>query len=197
MRLLPALLILAVSAGAWNYLATRPVSPAAGPIAPGEPLQVNRSDMQTFSALGYRITPVAEFSLQARVLSTKRYQLGRAAALSPIDLALGWGPMSDSAVLRRLDISQDDRFYFYHWMGLPPIAPAEIVTHSANMHMIPADDEIKKRLEQVRVGQVVALNGFLVDTQGSNGWHWNTSMVRTDSGAGACELVWVKDISVR
>jgi hypothetical protein len=197
MRLLPALLVLAVTAGAWHYLATRPASHAPGPIAPQAPVQVNRSGMPAFSAAGYRITPVAEFSLQARVLSTKRYYLGRGAALSPIDLALGWGPMSDSAVLGRLQISQGDRFYFYHWMGLPPMAPADIVAHSANMHMIPADDEIRKRLERVRVGQLVTLSGFLVDTQAPDGLHWNSSMVRTDSGIGACELVWVKDISVR
>ncbi|MGA7949895.1 MAG: hypothetical protein WCA45_07020 [Thiobacillaceae bacterium] len=197
MRLLPALLVLAVAAGSWNYLSTRPVSHAAGPIAPQAPVQVNRSGMPAFSAAGYRIKPVADFSLQARVLSTKRYYLGRAAALAPIDLALGWGPMSDNAVLGRLDISQGDRFYFYRWTGRPPIARAEIIVHSANMHMIPADEEIRKRLERVRVGQVVALKGFLVDAQAPDGSHWNSSMVRTDSGRGACELVWVKDISVR
>jgi hypothetical protein len=197
MRLLPALFVLVVAAGVWHHLSTRPVTHADGSIAPDEPVQVTRSGMPGFSAAGYRITPVAEFSLQARVLSTERYHLGRKADLSPIDLALGWGPMSDSAVLGRLEISQGNRFYFYRWSGQPPIAPAEIVAHSANMHMIPADDDIRKRLEQVRVGQVVALNGFLVRTLAPDGSHWDSSMVRTDSGAGACELMWVKDISVR
>ncbi len=197
MRLLPALFVLAVTVGAWNYLSTRPISHAAGPIAPQAPVQVNRSGMPAFSAAGYRITPVADFSLQARVLSTERYYLGRKADLSPIDLALGWGPMSDSAVLARLDISQGDRFYFYRWAGKPPIARAEMIVHSANMHMIPADDEIRRRLEQVRVGQVVTLKGFLVDAQAPDGSRWNSSMIRTDYDNGACELVWVKDISVR
>lgn len=65
------------------------------------------------------------------------------------------------------------------------------------MHMIPANDEIKSRLKKVRVGQVVALSGYLVRVQGADGWHWNSSMTRRDSGDGACEVVWVKDIVVR
>ncbi|HYP67415.1 MAG TPA: hypothetical protein VEP67_04085 [Thiobacillaceae bacterium] len=196
MRLLPALFFLAIAAGACNYFSARPVSRVDGVIAPDEPVQVNRSRLPSFSMAGFRVTPVADFSLQARVLSTERYYLGPSAELAPVDLALGWGPMSDSAVLARLRISQSDRFYFYRWSGAPPIAPTDIVTHSANMHMIPADDEIRKRLEQVRVGQVVALRGYLVRTQAPDGSHWNSSMVRTDSGSGACELVWVKEITV-
>ena len=60
------------------------------------------------------------------------------------------------------------------------------------MHMIPADDGVKYQLEQVRVGQVVHIEGFLVDASRADGWHWNTSMTREDTGAGACELVYVE-----
>jgi hypothetical protein len=197
MRLVPALFLVAIAAGGWQHFSTRPISHAEGAIAPGVPLQVNRSSLPSFSVENYQITPAAEFSLEARVLSTETYHAGREADLSPIDLALGWGPMSDSAVLDRLQISQDNRFYFYRWSDQPPISPSEIVEHSANMHMIPASDEIKRRLDKVREGQIVALSGYLVRVQAPDGWHWNSSMSRSDSGNGACELVWVKDITVR
>jgi hypothetical protein len=55
--------------------------------------------------------------------------------------------MSDSAVLNRLQISQGSRFYFYRWSNPPPIPPVDIVLHSANMHMMPADAAIRQRLE--------------------------------------------------
>jgi hypothetical protein len=197
MRLVPVLIFVAMTAGAWNHFSTRPVSHADGTLAPGDPVQINRSGLPPFSVEGYQITPEAEFSLEARVLSTEKYYMGREADLSPIDLALGWGPMSDSAVLERLHISQGSRFYFYRWSDPPPIPPSEIVEHSANMHMIPASDEIKRRLEKVREGQIVALSGYLVRAQAPDGWHWNSSMARTDSGNGACELVWVKRVTVR
>jgi len=49
----------------------------------------------------------------------------------------------------------------------------------------------------VRTGQIVALSGYLVRVQGPDGWHWNSSMTRSDSGNGACELVWVQDLAIR
>ena len=197
MRLVSTLFLIAIAAGAWNHFSTRPVAHESGALAPGTPVQVERAGLPAFSIDDYRIIAAAEFSVEARVLGTETYRSGREADVSPIDLALGWGPMSDSAVLDRLKISQGNRFYFYRWSDQPPIPPSEIVEHSANMHMIPANDEIKSRLDKVRAGQIVALRGYLVRVQGADGWRWNSSMTRRDSGAGACEVVWVKDIAVR
>lgn len=197
MRIVPYLLFALMITGAWNYFSTHVPSPPSGKLAPRDPVQVERADLKPFTAMGYQITPAAEFSLEARVLSTENYYLGHEADLSPVDFALGWGPMSDSAVLDRLEISQGGRFYFYRWPSLPPIPPTEIVEHSANMHMIPANDDIRKRLKAVNKGQIVRLSGYLVRVQAKDGWHWNSSMTRSDSGEGACELVWVKSITVR
>jgi len=197
MRLIPTLLFIAIAAGAWNHFSSRPIGHAEGSIAPEDPVQVNRPGLPSFSVGAYQIMPAAEFSVEARVLSTETYHMGREADLSPIDLALGWGPMSDGAVLDRLQISQGNRFYSYRWSDQPPIQPSEIVEHSANMHMIPSSDEIKRRLDKVREGQVVAISGYLVRVQAPDGWHWNSSMTRSDSGNGACELVWVKSLAVR
>ena len=59
--------------------------------------------------------PVAGFSIDARVLSREEYAVGREADLSPLDLALGWGPMRRDDVLSQLKISQGARFYTYRW----------------------------------------------------------------------------------
>ena len=45
-------------------------------------------------------------------------------------------------------------------------------------------------------GQVIRLEGFLVDASRPGGWHWNTSMTRNDTGAGACELIYVESVDV-
>lgn len=197
MRLLPALFVAVIAAGAWQHFSTRPVESTPGTLAPGDPVQVERAGLASFALKGYQVTPLAEFSLEARVLARENYHAGREADLSPTDLALGWGRMSDSAVLDRLQISQGNRFYFYRWSDSPPIPPGEIVEHSANMHMIPASDDVRRRLDRVRAGQVVTLRGYLVRVLAPDGWRWNSSMSRSDSGNGACELVWVKDIAVR
>jgi hypothetical protein len=81
---------------------------------------------------------------------------------------MGWGRMSDSDVLQHIDISQSGRFYYWHVQEFP-IPRREIETSSANMHMIPADADVKNQLEQVRAGEVVHLEGFLVDASRPGG----------------------------
>jgi hypothetical protein len=65
------------------------------------------------------------------------------------------------------------------------------------MHLIPASDDISKRLEAVSPGQVVTMDGYLVQVHGPNGFAWKSSLSRTDTGEGACELMWVEQLSVK
>src|SRR4249920_3106736 len=71
---------------------------------PDQPLQSNDDGrMPPFRLDNATVTPLAGFSLQARVLSREDYSLGTEAKYSPTDLALGWGPMANPAVSDRLD----------------------------------------------------------------------------------------------
>jgi hypothetical protein len=99
--------------------------------------------------------------------------------------------MSDQQILEKFEISQSGRFYFWR-VEHYPIPRQEIVANSANMHMVPASDEVHEVLGDVREGHVVHLRGYLVNIRGQDGWHWNTSLQRTDTGNGACELIWVE-----
>jgi hypothetical protein len=62
--------------------------------------------------------------------------------------------------------------------------------------MIPADAQIEKTLKSIRPGQIVKLSGDLVQVNADDGWHWKSSLTREDTGAGACEVIYVKTISV-
>lgn len=137
------------------------------------------------------LKPLAGFSVAARVLSRKEYGSGREADFSPVDLALGWGRMRDDDVLSHLDIRQSGRWYHYSWSGLPPIPPDEIVRSSANMHMIPSNDTIAAALDAVEEDDRVRIDGWLVQVEANDGWRWRSSLSRDDSGAGACEVIYV------
>ena len=139
------------------------------------------------------MTTRAHFDITARVLSRKDYSGGADARLIPTDLALGWGRMSDSDVLAKIDISQSGRFYYWHVKEFP-IPRREIETSSANMHMIPASEDVRRQLEQIRQGELVHITGFLVDASRADGWRWKTSLTRDDTGAGACELIYVERV---
>lgn len=141
------------------------------------------------------LKPLAGFSIEARVLGREDYRMGREADYSPTDLALGWGRMTDDAVISRLDISQGGRWYRYSWRDAPPIPVDEIVRSSANMHMIPADDAVAAALRRIERGQRVRIDGWLVEVNANDGWRWRSSLTREDSGGGACEVVYVCSIT--
>jgi hypothetical protein len=191
------LLVLPLAWGVWDYWATRPITYPPGVLVSAEPMQSGLdATPRPLTKRGYQIVPLQSFSLAARVLSKERYRFDEGADLAPVDLALGWGRMSDQAVLDAFDISQSGRFYFWHVRHFP-IPRREIETHSANMHMIPATEDIERRLLSIRAGQIVTLAGYLVEVRGPNGWRWRSSLTREDTGAGACELVWVEKLDVR
>jgi hypothetical protein len=188
------LLAALIAFGAWHWWQLRPITQPPGVLAPDEPLQTEAVDTAPFDVRGYAIQPLADFALTARVLARADYRFDRLAALVPTDLALGWGRMSDSAVLRTIDISQADRFYFWSVREFP-IPRREIETHSANMHLIPADRSIRRALAGVRVGELLRLRGRLVAVRAPAGWTLRSSLTRDDTGAGACELVWVESLA--
>ena len=159
------------------------------------PLQTEIKKQAGFLFKGFRVNPMAEFQLKAKVLSKEDYFLGRESELSPVDLALGWGQMSDEEVLKSIDISQSGRWY--HWSTRKfPIPRRTIETHSANMHMIPADDAVESKINKAKEGQIIALVGYLVRVDHDDGWHWQSSLTREDSGAGGCEVVFVTDFEI-
>ena len=173
----------------------RPIVHPPGILVREQPLQV---DMQpsAFMLDDYHVTRKARFEIRARVLSTEPYYMGRGGDLAPIDLALGWGVMSDQAVLDQIDISQSSRWYRTRYELPPPVPDQQIIASSSNMHMIPARKDIERSLKKLRSGDIIRLKGYLVDVDHDSGWHWRTSMSRTDTGGGACELVYVESLLV-
>ncbi|TVQ35079.1 MAG: hypothetical protein EA370_09700 [Wenzhouxiangella sp.] len=154
------------------------------------PLQNNLSPRPVIQVDDYRFTLMADFQLEARVLGRKDYRRDGGARLSPIDLALGWGAMARPEIIEHFDIRQRGRFYFWRTETFP-IPRQEIIASSANMHMIPANLDSFDALRQVRSGDTVRLRGYLVNVDRDDGWRWRTSMTRTDTGDGACEIVLV------
>ena len=176
----------------YDWWSLRPITYGPGIMAPGAPIQKNIVGVKPFYYKDYKIIPLAHFSAKARILSRERYYFGRSASLSPIDLALGWGPMSDEKVLASISIRQSNRFYY--WFAKKyPIPKNEIIENSANMHIIPANSSVRKKLLKARKGSIVTFSGYLIKIEANDGWRWNSSLKRTDSGKGACELVWVEE----
>jgi len=167
-----------------------------GILVPEEPRQQLMQGGRSWQHDEYAITPLAGFQARARVLHVQHYHSGRESDLSPLDLALGWGPMSDSKILEQISITQGHRWYEWRAKRLP--IPLNVITaSSANMHMIPAGKDVEESLESIQRGDVIQLTGYLVAVKGADGWGWRSSLSRTDDGQGACELVWVEKLVIQ
>ena len=179
----------------WLFVSSRPVTLEPGVMAPEDPIQEELHRPPVIRKGDYSIFPMASFFIEAKVLSRKRYRWGKESKLSPVDLALGWGPMSDENILKSIKVSQSGRWY--RWRSKDLAVPmSEIKVSSANMHIIPADDAVEKVLKSVRKGQIVIIDGFLVRVDHPSGWRWISSTSRRDTGDGACEIIYAKSLKI-
>lgn len=167
----------------------------SGVIIDAKPFQKETADGKVWEIEGYTYRSLADFKIEARVLGKEGYSLDRESDISPYDLALGWGPMSDQAVIDQMDIWQRSRWYFWETRKYP-IPRKEIQRNSANMHMIPANDKIEEKLDQIVKGNIIEIEGYLVSVKHTDGWRWTSSLSREDTGGGACEVVWVENITI-
>ena len=194
LKLVVAILALFGVAALW--IGDRPIARPPGVLAEDEPQQQTPADDQIWEYDGYQVRPRADYSLKARVLSAMHYRWDRGSALAPVDLAVGWGSMSDSATLARFEVEQGARFFtLYPQDGRADLADA--LRHAANMHVIPANADVRRALEAAKAGSVVTMHGRLVDGRGADGFTWKTSLRRDDTGDGACELFWADEIELQ
>jgi len=143
----------------------------------------------------FKFKALAEYHIKARVLSRNNFSVGKESELSPLDLALGWGPMSDQNIIDKIDISQSNRWY--RWKAdVLPIPAREISLNSANVHIIPKEENVEEKFDNVYKGSLIEMTGYLVEVTTSEGWRWKSSLKRDDTAGGSCELFWVEELEI-
>lgn len=146
---------------------------------------------------GVEINAIADFEVHARVLSAEGYMFDKGAKFSPVDLALGWREMARDDFISDIRITQSNRFYYWYTENAAKFAEkSKIIENSANMHMVPSNGDIESRLKKINKDNLVYIKGKLVKISTDKGWYWNSSTTRKDTGAGACEIVYVEELVV-
>jgi hypothetical protein len=153
----------------------------------------------SFAYKEFRITPRAEYDITGRVFSTRRYYwnfIDRFYKVAPEDLALGWGLLSDYKYRDILHVRQEDRFFKIRWIGAPPLPRDTIISSMSNNHIVPANDDMADKLGEVRPGDIVHMKGALIDISDPGHGTISTSLTRTDTGPGACEIIWLEELEI-
>ena len=183
------LIILAI----YTFWPEKVITYPPGITAKEQPVQTNLSTNKVWQKDDFSIKAIAEYHLKARVLSRNNFSIGRESKLSPLDLALGWGRMSDQEIIDKIDITQSNRWYHWETESHPY---DEISLNSANVHIIPANEIIEDKFDDVFKGSLIFLKGYLVEVTAKGGWHWKSSLRRDDTGGGSCELFWVEELEI-
>ncbi|MGD9580494.1 MAG: tetratricopeptide repeat protein [Vampirovibrionia bacterium] len=167
-----------------------------------EPVQSNPGDKQPIILTGkdynYTLTPKASYKVAALVKSKKHYNWDWNSNISPYDLLLLWGDLANPDIDNKINFSQSNRWYHSRYqIEECPFERSYINNHAANTHIIPADENIKRSLDSLKAGQNIYMEGYLVYLDGTyqnKKVQWHSSLRRTDSGNGACEVLYLEKI---
>jgi hypothetical protein len=147
----------------------------------------------------FTLTPVAEYKISGVVVSKETYSSDWDGKISPVDLAIVWGKLAEPEYDRYITYSQRNRWYFYQYKAGCPFDNSFVISHSANNHIIPANENINEAVKTIGKKDMVVLEGFLVNIKGTYKGQpviWNTSLSRKDTGNGSCELFYVSKIRI-
>jgi len=146
-------------------------------------------------------TGLATLSARVLVLARRDYPVTPAdtlSAVSPLDLAVAWGAAARSDARDAVELTQSDRRY--NWRSRKSdagiVGVRYFTRYSGNWHMIPATHDVAQALKSIRVGDVLGIEGDLVQVEFTNGTYYRSSTSRDDTGDGACEVVRARSVTI-
>jgi hypothetical protein len=149
----------------------------------------------------YRVEPRYEYELQGLVVSyalhNPRYSLHRLwnDSLNVADLCVVW---RDNVKARDLN-----RFRFWNGEFTCNYSTGDAdawerfrADQISNNHLLADNDDRRRQIGKVRIGDQVRISGWLVNYSNDQGFSRGTSITRDDRGNGACETLYVREFSI-
>ena len=168
-------------------------------------LAVSRAAMPvSVGGIDYSVQPLYKYDLYGLVVSThdantwwdylhKEWN----DKLNVIDLCVVWGENVRTGAYRGIRFSSGQFTCNYETSSSEAWAAFDTSAISNN-HLLSDDPRLARAMRQVRIGDQIHFSGYLAEYSHNHGFPFKrgTSTVRTDSGNGACESVYVEDFEV-
>ena len=153
-----------------------------------------------FKGRSYQVRPRALYDLRGLVVSHNNPQgIGDiyhdSKSLDTKDLCVIWGHNVRSNEFQKISYWSNSWTCFCQWDEGGLRFWPELLS---NNHLITDSDVIRSKIAKTGIGDQIQIKGMLVDYKeigGQNGWR-NSSLVRTDTGNGACEVVFVQELNI-
>ena len=155
----------------------------------------------------YLIEPLYLYEVGGIVVSKMNYRffsIYKYNSVFPLDLCLLWGENARKRVFAAPTIrfTQDCRWCWAQWKGKLDFDMHE----TSNNHLIFAEPGIEARAASLLKGDQVFIKGKLVNVTAAlvgkkgefdpQGFTWKSSVKRNDTGAGACEVIYVEELEI-
>lgn len=153
-------------------------------------------DEPMFDLAGFQLQKKRAYAITAKVLSVKDYKGEQFGDVMALDMALSWGELAKPEYDDLLRVTQRNRWYY--WRAKSDALQSKVIFHnSSNHHLVPASNQVAETLYGANEGEVVVMYGYLVNIHDQEGkLLTETSLSRIDTGAGACEIMYVEEAYV-
>ncbi|VTU26314.1 hypothetical protein RA8CHR_03316 [Variovorax sp. RA8] len=203
------LLLLGAAALALGFAfdARLPARPLLLPATHADPVQTAAAQPAFATHVGgvdYRIAPAADYDIAGLVVSRHDAEAWwdwiHAASndhLNVVDLCLIWGANAADGAYEKMSFSSG-QFVCYVSSKDASVWRPEYLRSLSNNHLLTDSAAVARRLRGLRVGDQVRLRGQLASYSHDAGFAFTrgTSLTREDTGNGACETLFVRDLEV-
>lgn len=175
-----------------------------GPEIHDDPLQFVVADpVMTihYADVLYQVEPLFDYQIYGLVVSYRHHSGERMLHklwndhLNMADLCIVWGSNATDLALNQFDFWNGQ--FTCNIRTRDTVAWQSFVMRQlSNNHLLSADDVIRDKIGDVRIGDVVRIRGKLASYSANGQTIRGTSITRDDTGNGACETVFVEDFQI-
>lgn len=171
-----------------------------------EPIQSDTSKAKfstTFNEDLFTITPKFEYELFGLVVSYRLHDSEHGQMIHALnkdhinvaDYCVVWGESADTQLLSEFKFSNGQ--FTCNWQTHNREAWEKFNQNQiSNNHLLAVNPSIRETLDQVKIGDQIHIKGQLAHYTNPMGYERGTSIVRTDTGNGACETIWVEEVNI-
>lgn len=159
-----------------------------------EPIQKETTGTRIIENNGkqYTINFIAEYTLTGRVVTTYPYfNNSTYSKLIPLDIGVIWGEAAlEKNYKKTTYFSDGTRSLNFYCTNMSTCQNHEL----SNNHLLPENKKIKREIFLIKPGDYIKIEGYLIEITGSD-YSQRSSTTRNDTGDGACEIIYVTNIT--
>ena len=161
-----------------------------------EPIQTDYNKIITVKKNGkkYQLEYVAKYTIIGRVVNTKRYYGTNAQGrLCSFDVGIVWGESGIEENAKKISAYNlgGRSMNIYSYQSNTTLRNHEL----SNNHLIPKNNKIKREMALIKEGDYIKMEGYLTNIIVDGEYHIQSSITRYDEGFGACETIYVTNIT--